>query len=135
MSRYFLLYATTGYSWPVDDPAAWLLEHSRDSFLERAREPLVTPAPEDGDRIVRLVTRRCSLVLIDLASPVSVVVQHWGQPAPDIRGFLKVHRLARPEVQVALVNRKIESVVMQPGSNFLYGARGSGAFPLGAGQQ
>lgn len=129
MSRYFFVYAPTGYSWPVDDPVAWLLDHADNPFLERARERLVTLAREDADRILRLVTRRCRLVLIDLASPVAAVVHYWGKPAPDIRGFLKRHRLARPQVQVALANRKIESIVLQPGSDFRYGEPVKEPFP------
>jgi hypothetical protein len=127
--RYFFLHVLTANSWPVDDPAAWLLEHARDPLLGRARDRLTTLDPGDGDRIVRLVTRRCGLALIDLASADSVVVQHWGQPAPDLRPFIKLHGLARPQVQVALVNRKNESVTLQPGSAFLYGEPVEGRFP------
>lgn len=129
MSRYFFFHPQTGQSWDVPDPVAWLVENAPCPLLERARERLLTLGPTDCDRIVRLVTRRCGLVLIDLACPKSVVVHHWGQPLPDIRQFLKKRQLARPDVQVALANRKTENVVIVPGSEFIYGDPSNPTFP------
>ena len=127
--RYFLLHAPTGESWQVTDPVGWCLEHRLDPLLSRGRERLVTLGPEDGDRIVRLVTRRCGLVLIDLASPWSVVVHHWAEPPPDIREFLKNRGLAKHEVKVALANTKNEVVALRPGSDFLHGEPARPRFP------
>lgn len=120
MSRFFFLYAPTGYSWQVDDPVTWLLEHADNPFLGRTGSRLVL-SPDDPDRILRVVLRRCSLVLIHVICEAQVVVHHWGQPAPDIRDFLKLHGLARPEVQITLINKKNEQIVIQPGSDFLHG--------------
>lgn len=127
--RYYLLRVLTGESWPVADPVAWLLEHRLDPLLHRGRERLLTLGPEDGNRIVRLVTRRCGLVLIDLVSPASVVVHHWAEPPPDIRQFMKDKGLAKHEVKVALENVKNEVVVIQPGDAFLYGRPVEPTFP------
>ena len=49
---------------------------------------LTLPALEDGNAV--------SLALTHLASEAQVVVPHWQQPAPDVRGLLKEHRLVRP---------------------------------------
>ena len=73
----WFLHVPTGDSWPVIDPVAWSLENPRLPTLERARQRLVTLAAADRERIVRLVTRRCRLNLIELR-PGRVVVHHWG---------------------------------------------------------
>jgi hypothetical protein len=117
---YFFLHVTSDYTWQVDDPVAWCLENVDNPFLERARERLLL-SPGDPDRLIRVVVRRCGLVLIHRVSEELVTVQFWGQPAPDLRPFLKLHGLTTPEVRVALVARKTESIVFQPGSAFLYG--------------
>ena len=88
-------------SWHVADPVLWSLENARQPVLERATEGLAKLTPDDGDRIIRLVVRRCRLNLLEL-HPGQVVVHHWGQQRADLRPFFKKHGLARPEIEVVL---------------------------------
>jgi hypothetical protein len=117
----WFLHATTGESWPVDDPVAWSLHHAREPLLERARERLVTLDAADPQRVIRLVVRRCRLNLLELR-PGWVVVHHWGQQGQgDLRPFFKNHGLAKRDVQVALIDRKREATTVQTGDALLYG--------------
>jgi hypothetical protein len=100
---------------------AWSLENAGQPVLERARERLLTLDAADRERIVRLVTRRCKLNLIEMQRG-RVVVHHWGQQGQaDLRPFFKQHRLARKGVKVALLDRKQETTTVQTGDDFLYG--------------
>jgi hypothetical protein len=120
---FWLLHAATGESWAVDDPVAWALENARQPTLERARERLVTLDATDPQRVVRLVTRRCRLNLLELR-PRRVVVHHWGQQGlGDLRPFFKQHGLATKGVKVALIDRKRELTTLQYGDEFLFGER------------
>jgi len=83
----------------------------------------------DGDRIIRLVVRRCRLNLLEL-HPDQVVVHHWGTHRADLRPFFKTHGLARPEIEVVLRDRKKEIVTTQNGDDFLFGDRIDADFPL-----
>jgi hypothetical protein len=126
------LNATTGESWPVDNPVAWALENARQPILERPRERLVTLDAADPERIIRVVVRRCRLNLIELHSG-RVVVHHWGQQGQaDLRPFFKQHGLARNDVCVTMIERKRETTTVQTGADFLYGERLAEGFPLGA---
>ena len=58
---FWFLHAPTGETWPVADPVAWSLENARQPILERASAGLLKLTPADGQRITRLVTRRCRL--------------------------------------------------------------------------
>ena len=143
--RFFFLHAETGTSWPVPNPVQWSLDHVHEPILERASEGLLQLTPNDGDRIIRLVVRRCGLNLIEL-QPRQVVVHHWGQqgatgskvrlpPAErqvvvhhwgqqglaDLRAFFKSHGLARRDVQVIVRDRKKEESVTPRGDCFLFG--------------
>lgn len=126
----WFLHADTLTSWPVADPVRWSLDHAHEPVLERAAEGLRKLTPEEGDRIIRLVTRRCRLNLIELQAE-QVVVQHWGtQGQADLRPFFKQHRLARPEIEVVVRDRKKEAITTQHGDDFLYGDRLAPDFPL-----
>jgi hypothetical protein len=84
---------------------------------------LLKLTPADGQRIVRLVTRRCGLNLLEL-HPGRVVVHHWGQQGiADLRPFFKQHGLARHHVEVVLLDRKREVTTLQHGDDFLFGER------------
>lgn len=127
---FWFLQADTGDSWPVADPVGWSLENARQPVLERATEGLLMLTPEDDDRIIRLVTRRCRLNLLELQSG-RVVVHHWGQQGlADLRPFFKTHRLARREVKVVVMDRKKEVATKQTGDDFLFGDRVALGFPL-----
>ena len=120
---FWFLHTPTGQSWAVDDPVTWALENARQPILERARERLVTLDATDPQRVVRLVTRRCKLNLLELR-PGRVVVQFWGkQGCGNLRPFFKQHGLATKGVQVALIDRKRETTTVQTGADFLYGER------------
>jgi hypothetical protein len=119
----WFLHTATGESWQVDDPVSWSLENAHQPILERARERLVTLDATDPQRVVRLVTRRCHLNLLEL-HPRQVVVHHWGQQGlADVRPFFKSHGLARKNVKVVVKDRKREAVTMQRGDDFLFGDR------------
>lgn len=126
---FHFIHADTLNFWPVADPVRWSLDHAHEPCLERATEGLRKLTPDDGDRIIRLVVRRCRLNLLELR-PGQVLVHHWGQHRADLRPFFKQHRLARPEVEVVLRDRKQEIVTAQTGDDFLFGDRLAADFPL-----
>ncbi len=129
-SSFWFLHTPTGDSWAVDDPVAWSLAKARQPILERARERLLTLDAADPQRVIRLVTRRCQLNLLELR-PEQVVVHHWGQQGrADLRPFFKQHGLARKGVRVVLLDRKREATTVQTGDAFLYGERLADSFPL-----
>jgi hypothetical protein len=106
------------------------LKNARRPILERAAERLLTLTPDDGDRIIRLVVRRCRLNLLEL-HPDQVVVHHWGPLGrADLRPFFKQHGLARPQIEVVLRGRKKEVVTTQCGDDFLFGDRLAAEVPL-----
>src|SRR5215472_7696457 len=74
---FWFLHTETGASWRVGDPVTWALANAREPILERASAGLLELTPADGQRIVRLVTRRCKLNLIEIHTG-RVVVHFWG---------------------------------------------------------
>ena len=120
-TSFWFINATTSESWPVTDPVLWSLENARHPILERASKGLMKLTHSDGNRIVRLVVRRCHLNLIEI-HPGKVVVHHWGQQGrADLRPFFKAHSLARKNVKVVIRERKKEVVTTQHGDDFLFG--------------
>jgi hypothetical protein len=120
---FWFLRAPTGQTWPAADPVTWALEHAHEPILERASTGLLKLTPADGQRIVRLLTRRCKLNLLEIG-PGRVVVHYWGtQGQGDPRPFFKRHGLATKGVKVALIDRKRETTTVQTGDDFLYGER------------
>ena len=100
---------------------------TRDEIKRRTEGRLTT---QDGDRILRLVTRRCGLNLIE-QSPGIIVVSYWGQTAlADVRPFFKLHQLARNDVQVVLKDRKKEIVISHTGDDFLFGEKLAADWPM-----
>lgn len=59
---FHFIHADTGESWPITDPVQWSLQNAHEPILARAAEGLSKLTASDGDRIVRLVTRRCRLM-------------------------------------------------------------------------
>jgi hypothetical protein len=116
--------------WPVLDPVQWSLEHAHQPILVRAAEGLSKLTVSDGDRIVRLVVRRCSLNLLEVGGN-RVQVQFWGQQGQaDLRPLFKSHGLARREVEVVLRDRKKEITHTTTGDTLLYGAPLASNFDL-----
>jgi hypothetical protein len=83
------------------------------------------------------VPERESLALGDDAADLGVgaEVQKVGrgllqQGQADLRPFFKQHSLAKQSVQVALIDRKRETITAQTGDAFLYGERLAEEFPL-----
>lgn len=128
-SNFHFIHTDTLNHWPVADPVRWSLQNAHEPILARAAEGLGKLTVGDGDRIVRLVVRRCSLNLIEL-QPGRVVVDHWGSNGADLKPFFKSHWLARPEVEVVLRDRKKETVTTQSGDSFLYGVPLASDFDL-----
>jgi hypothetical protein len=128
---FWFLHADTGASWEIPDPVNWPLANVNLPVLVRASEGLGKLTTQDGDRILRLLTRRCGLNLIE-QSPGIVVVSYWGQTGlADVRPFFKKHQLARNDVQVVLRDRKKEIVISHPGDEFLFGEKLATDWPLG----
>jgi len=73
---WWFIHADSCTSWPVADPVQWSLQNAHEPVLERASEGLAKLTPDDSDRIIRLVLRRCRLNLLEL-HPEQVVVHHW----------------------------------------------------------
>ena len=67
-SSFWFLQADTGAYWEVADPVQWAIANVRLPVLERASEGLLKLTPDDGDRIIRLVVRRCGLNLHEIRS-------------------------------------------------------------------
>jgi hypothetical protein len=129
-TSFWFLHATTGDSWPVEDPVAWALANARQPILERASAGLLKLTPADDQRIIRLVVRRCKLNLLEIG-PGRVVVHYWGQQGQaDLHPFFKRHGLARNDVRVTLIDRKRETTTAQTGDDLLYGERPAEEFPL-----
>jgi hypothetical protein len=108
---------------------AWALGNARQPVLERASAGLLKLTPADGQRIIRLVVRRCRLNLLELR-PGRIVVHHWGQQGQaDLRPFFKPHGLARHHVEVVLFDRKREVSTPRHGDDFLFGERLAPSWP------
>lgn len=121
--RFWFLQTETGESWPVADPVSWCLENVHHPILERAKAGLLNLTEADKDRIIRLVTRRCRLNLIEIL-PGRAVVHHWGQQGQgDLRQFFKTQGLARKNVEVVVIDRKMETSIVQSCDDFHFGER------------
>ena len=131
---FHFLHTETLTSWPVADPVKWSLQHAADLILERAREGLSKLTADDGDRVIRLIVRRCSLNLIEIHA-TQVTVHHWSSQRADLRPFFKTHGLARPEIEVVLRERKKEVATTLTGDDFLFGDRLAADFPLASFQR
>ena len=127
--KFHFIHADSCMAWSVADPVQWSLEHAHEPILARAAEGLAKLSSSDGDRILKLVVRRCSLNLIELQSGC-VVVHHWGPNRADLKLFFKSHGLARPEIEVLLRDRKKETVTTLTGESFLYGVPLASDFDL-----
>lgn len=126
---FHFIHTDTLDTWPVADPVQWSLEHANDPMLARAAEGLSKLTVSDGEKIIRLVVRRCSLNLLEL-QPGSVAVHHWGSNLADLKPFFKSHGLTRPEIEVFLRDRKKETVTTLSGDSFLYGVPLASDFDL-----
>ena len=127
---YWFVHTATQDSWPVDDPVLWSLKNARRPILERASQRLLTLTPDDRDRIIRLVVRRCRLNLIEIQGE-RVVVHFWGQQGMgDLRPFFKSHALPRKGVEVVGINRRHERMTIRSGEDFLFGERLAQDWPL-----
>lgn len=127
---YWFLRAADHEVWSVADPVKWSLDNRHQPMLARASEGLLKLTADNSDRIIRLVVRRCGLNLLELRRE-RVGVHHWGlHGLADLRPFFKMHRLAIPEIEVVIRDRKRESVTMQRGDDFVYGDRLAAGFPL-----
>jgi len=127
--RFHFLQIDSQHSWPVADPVTWALQNQGQPILERAADGLAKLTPTDGERVIRLVVRRCGLNLLEL-QPGLVVVHHSASNQADLRPFFKQHRLARPEITVQLRDRKKGSTTTKTGDDFLYGEKIATDFPL-----
>lgn len=128
-SNFHFIHTDTLNSWPVADPVQWSLAHAHEPILARAAEGMAKLSVGDGDRIIRLVLRRCSLNLLEVLSE-SVVVHNWGSHRADLKPFFKLHGLTRPEIEVVLKDRKKETVSTLTGDSFLYGVPLASDFDL-----
>lgn len=133
-NAFHFVHADSCTSWPVADPVAWSLD-AREPILERASTGLAKLTESDGERVARLVVRRCGLNLVELRHG-QVVVHYWSQNGlADLRQFCKRYGLARPQIEVVLRNRKNETVSTRFGDDFLFGERLSATFPFDAYQR
>ena len=127
---FHFLHADLCNHWPVADPIQWSLENAHEPILARAAQGLAKLTTNDGERIIRLVVRRCSLNLLEVQGN-KVHVQFWGQKGlADLKPFFKSHGLARPEIEVVLKDRKKDTVTTLTGDDFLYGVPLASDFDL-----
>jgi hypothetical protein len=128
--RFHFIHVDSCKHWPVADPVRWSLENAHEPILERAAEGLSNLTVNNGDRIIRLVVRRCSLNLVEVQRN-QVDVQFWGQQGlADLKPFFKSHGVARPEIEVLLKDRKNETVTTLTGNDILYGVSLTSDFDL-----
>ena len=64
-SNFHFLHADSYTHWPVADPVLWSLKNAHEPILTRAAEGLSKLTTSDGDRIMRIVVRRCGLNLVE----------------------------------------------------------------------
>jgi hypothetical protein len=126
---FHFIHTDTLISWPVADPVEWCLANARQPVLERAAEGLARLTEKDGERVIRLVVRRCSLNLLEVHHD-QVVVHRWGRHRADLRPWFKTHGLAHPQIEVVVRDRKKEVATTQQGDSFLYGDRLASDFAL-----
>ena len=130
LSNFHFIHTDTLNHWPIANPVQWSLENAHEPILARAAEGLGKLSENDGERIIRLVVRRCSLNLLEVQRN-QVDVQFWGQQGlADLKLFFKSHGLARPEIEVLLRDRKKETVTTLTGDSFLYGVPLASDFDL-----
>jgi hypothetical protein len=120
--RSWFVHSITGESWPVSDPVSWCLENANDPTLKNAKEGLWKLTEVDHDRIIRLVTRRCQLNLVEIQSH-RVAIHYWGiNGQAELKPFFKTQGLAKREVEVVAINRKKETSITRLGDTFLFGS-------------
>ena len=124
---FWFLDARSGELWPVDDPVRWCLANDHLLFA-RAKDRLLTLTGDEQDRIIRVVVRRCGLHWIAFGAGALVV--HFWSTLADLKPFCRRFDLARPDVRVALVERKHEVVTITTGAEFLYGTALADTFPV-----
>ena len=127
--NFFFIRTDTNDSWSVPDPVQWSLDNVHNPTLERTREGLLKLTSDDGDRIIRLVVRRCRLNLIEIQHE-QVSIHHWGPHTADFRSFFKTYGLARQDISVLVRNRKTETTDSKRGDEFLFGERQDSDFPF-----
>jgi hypothetical protein len=128
--RFHFIHVDSCKHWLIAEPVQWSLEHAHEPIFARAAEGLSKLTTSDGDRIIRLFVRRCSLNLLEVQGN-KVHVQFWGQQGlADLKPFFKTHGLARPEIEVVLRDRKKETVSTLTGDSFLYGVLLASDFDL-----
>ena len=129
-SNFHFLHAESLNSWPVPNPVRWSLQNAHEPILARAADGLKKLTPDDADRIIRLVLRRCSVNLLEVHEQ-RVQVQFWGTKGQaELKPFFKQHGLARPNIRVEFRDRKKETVTTLTGDSFLFGVQLASDFPL-----
>lgn len=129
-SSFFFIHADSCTAWPIADPVEWSVQNAHEPILARAAEGLNKLTHNDGDRVIPLVLRRCSLNLLEIQGN-RVLVQFWGTNGQaDLKPFFKSHGLARPEIKVVLRDHKKETVITLTGDSFLYGVPIASDFDL-----
>jgi len=119
MLPYYFIHIASSQSFPTADPHRWLLDHREDDLLAPARERLMLSA-DDPERCIRAVLRRCGLVLVRVVIDSQIVVQHWNDPAPDIRAWAKAFGWNKSGTGVVFENLKTGKVVVhQDGQDVL----------------
>lgn len=128
--NFHFLHTPSGRSWPTSDPQQWLLDHRDELLLAPARDRLLD-SDHDSERCVRVVLRRCGLVLLQTVSDARVEVRHWGQPAPDLKAWARVHGWNRPGVPVAFEDVKSGAATLHADGQdvLMYGRRAGATFP------
>ena len=123
----------TGQCIAVPNPTAWCIANAHTPLLSRARERLeLSDSDTEQDRVLRVVLRRCGLLLLERRGPSFLVIQFWKDQASvidSLRPYFREHGLATPDVTVALINRKREQTDVVAGDRFLYGSVVDDAFP------
>ena len=130
MPNFFFLHISTGRSFPTTDPHQWLLDNRDDDLLAAARERL-TLSSKEPERCLRVVLRRCNLVLIQIVAEDRIVVCHWSGLPPDLRMWAKENGWNRTGIQVAFNDVKNNKVIVHEDAEdvLLFGVRVGPRFP------
>lgn len=121
-TTFHFLHADSCKHWPVSDPVQWSLHNAHEPIPARAADGPSKLTMNDADRGIRLVILRYSLNLIKVL-PERELVDHWVSNRADLKPFCKVHRLAQPEIEAVLQNRKNKTATTLTGESFLYGVQ------------
>jgi hypothetical protein len=120
--KFVMFYVLSDEWWPTEDPVQWAATQQKNPLLSRVANRLLGERTQDDwTRIIGLFTRRFAVNLVELR-PGRVILHYWGKRKVDLKYFMRSEKLARPDIEVCELNRKLETIVRRSGEDFLSGS-------------